>query len=540
MKTDPDFLHTAAEWLDGTAGDGTCRLLDDLLHEPGATEEFAALARTESLLRSRSQSPAVRRAALETLLEGKPWPQRAMAACRRSMVPWGAAAAAAAIIALLLAWALWPESPATQPPRVVKHPATPRAMATDHALQPSADPDNLPADRSVEPWLRRYYVKAGPFTGPLKASAMTLAAQIKMEDGQPLTVDPQSDGDSSVHVNLGVSLPAWTLMEILAIQSGTEVAVSGKSVVFRPAKKPATNDGSVQNEFSTPAVLALFSMQDSEDSDQFLKSFASEAFGTSFDFKTEAGTVTLCRGTPRAVLALRKACSARSLPAQVIRWTTAIVTLPYGIFDAAVAEACPDIIRNPTGTILPDDGLPKLMNSLSGRPGVELLTLSDVVSAPNQLVKVTTNPEGIDRPQTDHYFTLNGLIRSDHAVTVMVNHKTEKWNEATKGFSTQELNTQMTIQTDQTIVLAGLIGEDRLESVKLVKVKVIDSTGTAPVFPDPPAPDKEDLPIGIPAADSPGFVFSPYAQDKGMVDVTGLPRGATVVCPYTGKQFRVP
>ena len=55
-----------------------------------------------------------------------------------------------------------------------------------------------------------------------------------------------------------------------------------------------------------------------------------------------------------------------------------------------------------------------------------------------------------------------------------------------------------------------------------------------------PAAPQEDLPYGIPVIGSSGMVHSPYAEDKGMVDVSGLKRGTRISCPYTGKHFRVP
>ena len=62
---------------------------------------------------------------------------------------------------------------------------------------------------------------------------------------------------------------------------------------------------------------------------------------------------------------------------------------------------------------------------------------------------------------------------------------------------------------------------------------------TPPVTQAAPAP-ASDLPYGTPIAGRPGFVNSPFAAKHQLVDVTGLPVGMEVKCPYTGKLFRVP
>ena len=62
---------------------------------------------------------------------------------------------------------------------------------------------------------------------------------------------------------------------------------------------------------------------------------------------------------------------------------------------------------------------------------------------------------------------------------------------------------------------------------------------TPSVAPTTPAPSAE-LPYGSPIAGRPGFVNSPFAAKHQLVDVTGLPVGMEVKCPYTGKLFRVP
>jgi len=53
-------------------------------------------------------------------------------------------------------------------------------------------------------------------------------------------------------------------------------------------------------------------------------------------------------------------------------------------------------------------------------------------------------------------------------------------------------------------------------------------------------PTAPEVPYGIPIPNRPGFVNSPFAAKHQLVDVTGLPVGMEVKCPYTGKLFRVP
>ena len=56
----------------------------------------------------------------------------------------------------------------------------------------------------------------------------------------------------------------------------------------------------------------------------------------------------------------------------------------------------------------------------------------------------------------------------------------------------------------------------------------------------PEAPKPAEPPQGIAIPGRPGFVNSPFAAKHQLVDVTGLPTGMEVKCPYTGKLFRVP
>ncbi|HEX4696704.1 MAG TPA: hypothetical protein VH254_03440 [Candidatus Udaeobacter sp.] len=51
---------------------------------------------------------------------------------------------------------------------------------------------------------------------------------------------------------------------------------------------------------------------------------------------------------------------------------------------------------------------------------------------------------------------------------------------------------------------------------------------------------KTELPYGTPVPGKPGLVTSPFAPDRGYVDVTGFAPGTEVQDPFTGKTFITP
>lgn len=48
------------------------------------------------------------------------------------------------------------------------------------------------------------------------------------------------------------------------------------------------------------------------------------------------------------------------------------------------------------------------------------------------------------------------------------------------------------------------------------------------------------LPFGTPAFGRKGYIYSPYAPDRGLINVVDVSAGTKVRCPYTGRTFRVP
>ena len=69
--------------------------------------------------------------------------------------------------------------------------------------------------------------------------------------------------------------------------------------------------------------------------------------------------------------------------------------------------------------------------------------------------------------------------------------------------------------------------------------KVVTETPNV-IEPDTWVPGKVVILAGINVKGQPGYVLSPYAPDKGLVDVRGFPTGTNVRDPYSGRVMKVP
>ncbi len=97
-----------------------------------------------------------------------------------------------------------------------------------------------------------------------------------------------------------------------------------------------------------------------------------------------------------------------------------------------------------------------------------------------------------------------------------------------------------TAKTAAAVGAAGAAGPEKpADPVK--EESPAEVTDTAPILPEPTlATPPADIPFATPVMGRKGHVRSPFAEDQGMVDVSDIPAGTKVRCPYTGKVFRVP
>jgi hypothetical protein len=84
---------------------------------------------------------------------------------------------------------------------------------------------------------------------------------------------------------------------------------------------------------------------------------------------------------------------------------------------------------------------------------------------------------------------------------------------------------------------------DGIPQISGIKEKMLHQQKGKPnaAMPNSPTPaNRPRYPYGISVPGRPGFVKSPYAPSKGLVDVRRYRKGVAVKCPFTGKTFITP
>ena len=96
---------------------------------------------------------------------------------------------------------------------------------------------------------------------------------------------------------------------------------------------------------------------------------------------------------------------------------------------------------------------------------------------------------------------------------------------------------------EEPVVDAGTAKEDTGDEVKPEPANESPGEGAADEASPPAPPEAMKPPLAVPVQGKPGLVTSPHLDEGGelrYVDVSGIPPGTLVKCPYSGKHFRVP
>jgi hypothetical protein len=543
MNTDPEYHESAAEWLDGTADEGTRRILSAQLRDPERAGEFAGLCRTEALLRGMGRSDADRRAELAAILAKPWWLMRARDAVRQPMVR---RSAAAAVAVALITWALWPPDRNDREGISLR----PRPVAAVSPLEGAPKKVRQQAGQlemmDMESVLRSRFAGVA-LRGSLAEAALLLSRALALPGGRTPKVDVRAAGDAPVHLNLPVGLPAWTLLQMMAAQTGTEFSLDGDVLVFAEGNRSADTLESTltlpSGNFRNLLLLLTGKPMDPNLHEESLRweSVGAPPIGEGrllLERDTESVRVS---GPARSLQAIEVARRGmQEVRGEVVVQLTLMKLAPGAAspsdgqrWDPAAPQWAPDLLRGIRADAWdPQEGNPPLMVR-------RIMKGSEFGQAMEQLGKeetVTTvaAPSMAMQPFQNAMLTVGGTRVAILAVPTGMDRMAlhlgiDEGMEGGPEFPGYGSVIEMASGA------GGLLrrppGDDGS----------IDCLAIAPVMTDPSGkPIELELPQGIPAGDRPGMLQSPYAPEAGMVDVEGLAPGTQVKCPYSGLTFRIP
>jgi hypothetical protein len=530
MSSDPDFHDSAAAWLDGSAADSRHTLLREILRDNAeAVLTFAALARTHACLQTAGLSKKERLLFADRLLK----PPALTSLRRLASRPLFRWSAAAAVLVAGLLWYFLTLDASTPDPKKQ------RTLTTTQRAVPSALPRTTVSAEKLPPADADFVRRMSQFIVPrYQVSGEPLAAALQKLRKEITAIDPSATPDFSalgeipetLEVKLDFSWqPVALLVDLIAIQTGTTFKASGKGyAISADSGAPMPGDEEKKGYAAT-----FWSRLDSDFRNLPVSSTPPEKsvvrllglrLGESCSVSLEAAPDFMVTGTARLHRMLSK--FGLGMAPHTWSWEMKILEFPPGT-NSEISKLFGNNDRVINDSEL-DDLIQEAQNS--GK-GITLQTMPAQPIGPGSSTEkvVLKNSE---TPVADDWqsvsCTLENTTRGDTAGRVRLSVERYGIQDGGTSPATYVLNQD------------GLLKEGQTWMVCPTSNDPPNGTRWLMFISGKPAPPPEDLPYGIPVVGKTGSVYSPYAPEKGIVDVSGLKRGTRVRCPYTGKHFRVP
>ena len=541
MSPDPDFHSSGEAWLDATATPGEGRILQEILHtSPAAAREFAALARTNAALEMAHLSLEERTRRADGLItQGKT--ARFKQALHQSPFKW---AAAALLILLPTVWLCLPQPAANTAIVIAKNSQTPKNAAPPSSTVAPVPVENLPpADAAYGKFMDAFIIPDFRAEGLTLHEAVALLTekvrslesatfQVEVED-LPAGNLPEREA-ARVHVNLKYQ-PASTLLKIIALQTSMKVHPTGQSYVLRPG--PAYDPLDVA--YRTVSISRW------------------ELFLESQELTTTPPSTHPATPASPGLADVSKALLATlgEAPIKVEPWTEpGKIKIGSGLklnevlgLVLAGSHAPGTLSFELTWPMFKTDkdaerlvSILQKGKNMSKMEGVFFFETDDtselsifLANYPSPRIAISPGKHGdfrcgdwssLLKPEGADWIGWFCHITSQPVGSKVICEINAKSTMDAKGGKTpvNTITGRQVFSPGMTAVVPGVV-KDRSVQILFLTARIPDS-----------------FPFGIPVPDKPGFVLSPYAPDKGQVDVQGIQSGAKVQCPYTNQTFRVP
>jgi hypothetical protein len=555
--------------------------------------EFADLCRMEALLERAGKSQVCRDHELSRLLSEPPPAGRAFMKEFRRPVRWSAAAALLAVGFGLTGWkAGWFGSPLA--PAVTGNTLRPLpslrppgagmrepVAAKDTGTEAEDDPK---IGGELRQLLERLPMIGFHAHGPLAEVIAAQLASVQAADGTTIPIVVADEGDSGAALDFDAVMPAWHLLKMLAIQTGTQLSLEDGSLVFRRAENPASQETQTNRTARLVDLRALLGLRagDAEDNqpDRY-SSLTARITGADVRFEPVSTEKIRISGAARDIRILTSALDgALSLPPS-ISLNVALVTVPADAryappplsasLDSAIAE---NVVNAMNAAALAGNILKPVNPGLSG-----------VFTPPqtNQILRALLQPENggvlyqalLDQPvipnqeslaQTNR--VLSGGLRIDTTTSILakgsegdtvdldINSITGAFFPDGKRDDHLGIRSQALLWYGQTAILSGFRQPDGSTMILLLTATQAaagagGSTADSDNTPESGKPDSAtsatvatpaagEMLTALPVTGKRGLVTSPYTTLPVEFDVSCLKSGSTLTCPLTGKPFRIP
>jgi hypothetical protein len=543
MKTDPDFHPTAARWLDGQSTGLEQTILQETLTDRSAMKEFAQLCLTESMLQANSTEEKVRRQTLDGLLSGKTVAER-QSSRRRFWQGVGAAA-----LFCLSGWIAWPQSarngaPSSPPVTAAVSPKIQRNVGLgDIPPASAASSTDIP---ELQRLLQRTWLADFKASGTLTEVVTRLNQEGGVPGAKPIACEATDFGDASVQLNFKIVLPAWTLLKLVALQTGTELECTQDKVIFNKSPRSLSREGSRILHSETMPLRTLFGITEAGMAEKpltHLSILAAEGLGGNLTVEPSSPTSVKFSGSPRDVGVLDLALDDLMNPLIHVSLTAKWLSIAPDLQPGANQDESGTGVANLSGPglagVFTERQFQMMMRELSGKKGVNLFTAPIIRGVPNQEIFVPGfqgfSPAGNQTKAAVFEAKLTDLSCMEFKIRLYP-------NVAVNNQERQPWEGSIMIWTGQTIAFEGFPLDDGSTVILFVSCHYTDEAGNP--FDEskglPLDPETAGLPLGILSKDRPGFIFSPFAPDQPLINIHLLKSGDRVQCPFTGKNFLIP
>jgi hypothetical protein len=334
----------------------------------------------------------------------------------------------------------------------------------------------------LETNLRHLYIASFKAQSSLP-EAVALLAQSAQSQNRSLALKPEfkSNGDAPVHLALEYPFSAWALLQMMAIQTGTRVQLSGESVIFRPAEDAAPLEGVKSSGGSTVNLRRL--VQPSGDHRrmgeyEMLEGLVAKQFGSPLNITRVMKYAMQFEGAPRLVQILDYAIKLVANPPIEVELTFHAMRAVPGL-DTEIQLPKSGRSSLVAGVYTPQQ-FDVLLNGLSAKGGAGVHPLPALKAVPCMPVSSNLFASGFDAG----WPKIKGTFQCfPSAPTLDLNCRLEYTNPDSPDVSHFPMETQLLVWDGQTVSLGGIEGPDGSQITVFVTAKILENEKTEPATP---------------------------------------------------------